>query len=299
MLDPRDLRPVQAPAEVGDLRSWTDVDLPGLGRRAEIYAWLPPGYDDDRADSGDQTQKRYPVLYLHDGHNLFLPERTFEGESWRVGQAMTSLAAQGIPAIVIGIPCHPQERGAEYTQYPHAEHGGGRAADYAAFLVDHLKPAVDAALRTRPEPEHTVVVGSSLGAVISAYLWLEHQDVFGGAGLFSPAFWWPGEQALLDLERELAQGTLQGRVYLDAGGHEEPGQPDIERAYVEDAERLLAALRRAQVPVRYVYDAAAYHFETAWAERFPAAAAWLLRGYAAAPPFFAAPADEAPQQAAK
>lgn len=281
MLDVRDLRPVQAPDEVGDLRSWADVELPGLARRAEIYAWLPPGYDD--------TDARYPVLYLHDGHNLFLPERAFEGETWQVGQAMASLAAQGIPAIVIGIPCHPERRGEEYTQYPHPEHGGGRAADYATFLVEHLKPAVDTSLRTRPEPEHTVVAGSSLGGVISAYLWLEHQDVVGGVGLFSPAFWWPGEQSLLDLERELAAGTLAGRVYLDVGGHEQPGEPDVERAYVENAERLLVALRRAQVPVRYLYDAAAYHVETAWARRFPEAAAWLLQGYAAAPPFFAAP----------
>ena len=290
LLDPAQLLPVHDPDGVdhGDLRSWRDVELPGLDRSAEIYAWLPPGYE-------EAPEERYPVLYLHDGHNLFLGSRTFEGASWRVGQAMSTLAADGIPAIVIGIPCHPEQRGEEYTQYPHPEHGGGRAADYATFLVEHLKPAVDATLRTLPGPEHTVVAGSSLGGVISAYLWLQHQDVFGGAGLFSPAFWWPGEQALTDLEQALATGSLRGRIHLDAGGHEQPDQPDIERAYVEDAERLLRALREAQVPVRYVYDSTAYHFETAWADRFPAAAAWLLQGYAAAPPFFADSADQGGQ----
>lgn len=279
LLDLAVLAPVHDPDGVdhGDLRSWRDVELPGLDRSAEIYAWLPPGYD--------ESDERYPVLYLHDGHNLFLRSRTFEGASWQVGEAMTGLAAQDIPAIVIGIPCHPELRGEEYTQYSHPEHGGGRAADYATFLVEHLKPAVDAALRTLPGPEHTVVAGSSLGAVVSAYLWLEHQDVFGGAGLFSPAFWWPGERALTDLEQALAAGTLGGRVHLDVGGHEQPDAPEIEQAYVRDAERLLGALREAQVPVRYVYDSSAYHFETAWADRFPAAAAWLLRH--APRPFFA------------
>lgn len=277
LLDLADLAPVHDPdgADHGDLRSWRDVELPGLDRSAEIYVWLPPGYD--------ETDERYPVLYLHDGHNLFLRSRTFEGSSWQVGEAMTGLAARGIPAIVIGIPCHPEQRSEEYTQYAHPEHGGGRAADYASFLVEHLKPAVDTALRTRPDPEHTVVAGSSLGAVVSAYLWLEHQDVFRGVGLFSPAFWWPGEQALTDLEQALAAGTLGGRVHLDVGGHEEPDRPEIEQAYVRDAERLLGALREAQVPVRYLYDSSAYHFETAWADRFPEAAAWLLRP---APPLF-------------
>lgn len=292
LLDPAHLLPVHDPdgEDHGDLRSWRDVELPGLGRSAEIYAWLPPGYD-------EQPDERYPVLYLHDGHNLFLRSRTFEGSSWQVGRAMTTLAdgsdgsdgSDGIRAIVIGIPCHPEQRGEEYTQYPHPEHGGGRAADYAAFLVEHLKPAVDATLRTLPGPEHTVVAGSSLGAVVSAYLWLEHQDVFGGVGLFSPAFWWPGEQALTDLEEALAAGTLSGRVHLDVGGHEQPDQPEIERAYVRDAERLLGALREAGVPVRYLYDSSAYHFETAWADRFPAAAAWLL--HHAPRPFFVDPAD--------
>lgn len=287
-LDLPPLEPVAAPEDLGDLRSWRDVELVGLGRHAEVYAWLPPGYDDpERAD------ERYPVLYLHDGHNLFLPERTFGGSSWRTGEAMQSLAAQGIPAIVIGVPCHPEERGEEYTQYPHPDLGGGRASDYATFLVDHLKPAVDATLRTRPGPEHTLTAGSSLGGVISAYLWLEHRDVFGGAGLFSPAFWWPGEQALVDLERELSSGSLTGRIYLDVGGHEQPGDPDVERRYVEDAERLLRALRTAGVPVRYVYDSAAYHFESAWAERLPEALGWLLQGYAAPPPPFVLAASDA------
>lgn len=271
MLTAAALLPVDAPASVGDLRSWRDVELPGLSRRDEIYAWLPPGYD--------RGTDRYPVLYLHDGQNMFLPERTAGGASWRVGEAMSALAAEGLCAIVIAVPCHAELRSEEYTQYRHGEDGGGRAADYATFLVEHLKPAVDAVLRTEPGPAHTVVAGSSLGGVVSAYLWERHPDVFGGAGLFSPAFWWVGEQAISDLEAAARVRGPGSRVYLDVGGHELPEDPAIEQAYVADAERVLGSLREAGVPVRYVFDSAAYHFESAWAERFPSAAAWLLAGY--------------------
>lgn len=275
ILDPARLRPLPGPRLRGDLRSWRDVGLPGLGRSAEVYAWLPPGYD--------ATDERYPVVYLHDGHNLFLPERAHGGGTWEVDAAMSDLARDGIPAIVVGVPCHPTERAEDYTQYPLPGEGGGRASAYATFLVDHLKPAVDAALRTRPGAEHTVTAGSSLGGVVSTYLWERHPDVFGAAGVFSPAFWWPGEQALLDLEASLP-GRSDGRVYVDVGGHEQHDDAEIERRYVADAERLVRSLRDAGVPVRYVYDSQAYHVETAWAERFPSALRWLLHGYAVAPP---------------
>jgi predicted alpha/beta superfamily hydrolase len=271
-----DLTAVDDPDVVGDLRAWPDVDLPGLDRRAEILVWLPPAYEGGA--------ERYPVIYLHDGHNVFLRSRAFADATWQVGETMTALSAAGCDAIVVAVPCHGELRHEEYTQYPHFEHGGGRAADYASFIVDHLKPAVDSALRTLPGPEHTMVAGSSLGGVVSAYLWERHPEVFGGAGLFSPAFWWAGEQALLDLEEAAGRDRVAPRVYLDMGGHEEPDEPEIERAYVEDAERLLGSLRRTAVPVRYVFDSAAYHSETAWAERFGSAAAWLLQGYAVAPP---------------
>lgn len=278
-LDTADLRPLRHPRLLGDLRSWTDVDLPGLGRSAEVYVWLPPGHD--------RGETRYPVLYLHDGDNAFLPERAFGGVCWEVDRAMTRLAEDGVPAIVVALPCHPGLRHEEYSQHPRPGVSPGRARDYARLLVEELKPAVDAALPTLPGPEHTVTAGSSLGGVVSAYLWEQHQDVFGGVGLFSPAFWWPGDDRIVqDLGAGLAAGRLRGRVHLDVGGHEQHDDPVIERLYVEHAEALRGHLVRAGVPVRYVYDSQAYHFEDAWARRFPAAAEWLLHGYAVPPPPF-------------
>ncbi|HHU08608.1 MAG TPA: alpha/beta hydrolase [Intrasporangiaceae bacterium] len=270
-LSPDDLTPVDDPDVVGDLRSWDGVDLPGLARAADIAVWLPRGYDD--------SDERYPVIYMHDGGNAFLRSRSYGGATWEVGEAMSALAARGFPAIVVAVPCHPEQRGEEYSQYPHPSLGGGRAEDYATFLVNHLKPAVDDALRTRQDPGSAIVLGSSLGGVVSAYLWQTRPDVFGGAGLFSPAFWWPGEQALVDLEESMRLRRKGARVYVDVGGREEPGEPDIEAAYVRDAERVVRGLREAQIPVRYVFDSAAIHFETDWAARFPAAVEWLLHGW--------------------
>ena len=270
------LVPVRSPGVSGDLRRWPVTPLPGLDRAAHLWVWLPPGYNDD--------DTRHPVVYLHDGDNLFLREASFAGEVWHVDRAMSALAAEGTTAIVVGVPCHPTRRGEEYTPLPHPELGGGRAEDYLRFLLDELKPAVDATLRTLPDREHTVVAGSSLGAVVSAHLWRRRPETVGGVGLFSPAFWWPGEQSLVDLEEAL-EGGLTGRVHLDVGGREDPADPEREQRYVADAERLLASLRRARVPVRYVFDAVAHHHETAWAGRVREALAWLLRGYAApAPP---------------
>lgn len=270
-LDPDDLTPLDDPEAVGDLRAWADIELPGLGRSAEIAVWLPPGYDDAR--------DRFPVIYMHDGGNAFLRSRSFGGATWSVGETMSSLAAQGVTAIVVAIPCSPDRRGEEYSQYPHEQLGGGRAEDYAAFLVDHLKPAVDIALRTQSGPEATVTVGSSLGGVVSAYLWQSRPEVFGGSGLFSPAFWWPGERALAELEESMSLRRKGARVYVDVGGREEPGEPEIEEAYVRDAGRVVRALHEARIPVRFVYDSAASHFESDWAERFPAAVRWLLRDW--------------------
>lgn len=257
--------------------------LPGLDRRSDIYVWLPPGYR--------RGGRRYPVVYLHDGGNLFDARTSFAGVTWRADEAFTWLHTQGIDAIAVGVPCSPDRRIEEYTPYLGDEvlardpTLGPPAGDaYVSFLTDHLKPWVDSALRTRPEREHTLTAGSSMGGVISLHAWLRRPDVFGGVGAFSTAFWVPGERHLADLERAVAAPHPPTRFYLDVGGQETPEDPARQLAYRTDTERVVAALQEADVPVRYTYDSAAPHVESAWAERLPSALAWLLRGYAVRPP---------------
>ncbi|WP_109473466.1 alpha/beta hydrolase [Ornithinimicrobium cavernae] len=269
---------------VGDLRVWRDVALPGLDRRSDIYVWLPPAYDRDR-------QSRYPVVYLHDGGNLFDPRVSFAGATWSADRALTALHEQGTDVIAVGIPCSPDHRIEEYAPYlghrvraDHPDLGTAHADAYVAFLTDHLKPWVDSSLRTRPDREHTLVAGSSMGGVVSMHAWVRRPDVFGGVGAFSSAFWVPGEAHLRDIEAAVSAPHPPSRFYLDVGGREEPEDPAAQSAYLRDTERVVAALRASETPVRYVYDSQAYHFETAWAERLPSALAWLSTGYAVTRP---------------
>nr|WP_306238086.1 alpha/beta hydrolase-fold protein [Ornithinimicrobium sp. HY1745] len=258
---------------VGDLRFWRDVPLPGLDRRSDLYVWLPPGYDRN-------SSRRYPVIYLHDGANLFDRKTAFIGVTWSADRALMSLHEKGIDVIAVGVPCSTDRRIEEYSPYHQVGIGGGDADAYVAFLTEHLKAWVDAALRTRPEREHTLTAGSSMGAVVSMHAWVRRPDVFGGVGAFSPAFWVPGEPHLRDIEAALHAPHAPTRFYVDVGGHEEPDNPTAQAAYVQDSERVVGALRAARAPVRYVYDSAAFHTESAWAERLPSALAWLLSGYA-------------------
>jgi hypothetical protein len=262
---------------VGDLRCWRGVPLPGLDRRSDIYVWLPPRYRRDR-------RSRYPVVYLQDGANLFDSRVSFSGVTWSADHALLALHEQGLDVIAVGVPCSPDRRIEEYSPYHRPGVGGGHADAYVRFLTDHLKPRVDAELRTLPDREHTMIAGSSMGGVVSMHAWVRRPDVFGGVGAFSTAFWVPGERHLRDIEAAVTAPHPPTRFYLDVGGREEPDTPELQSAYLQDAERILAALRASGTPVRYVYDSAAYHSESAWAERLPSALAWLLSGYAVTPP---------------
>lgn len=260
----------------GDLRVWRGLPLTGLRRRADVTVWLPPGYA-----AGAAAGRRYPVAYLNDGQNVFDPVTAFVGTTWQADRAGLALHEQGLDVVLVAIPSARTVRGAEYTPYANPHLGGGRADAYLRTVTDVVKPLVDAAVATSPGPQDTVIVGSSLGGVVSLHAWLSRPDVFGGAGVFSPAFWW-SPQNLTALDEGLRRPEIVAgarRVYLDVGGREVPGSPTVQAAYVRDTERAFSALREAGVPVRYVYDAVAAHSEPAWAERLPAALAWLLRGY--------------------
>lgn len=201
----------------GDLRVWRAVPLPGLGRRADITVWLPPGYR--------RSRRHYPVVYLHDGANLFDPRTAFAGATWQADEALELLHTQGMSTIAVGVPCSPNHRLEEYSPTlsadlvaSHPRRDEPRADVYVDFLTDHLKPWVDRTLRTRPEREHTLIAGSSAGAVVSLHAWLRRPDVFGAIGAFSPAFWVPGEAFLADLERAVAAPHPPTRFALDVGG---------------------------------------------------------------------------------
>ncbi len=159
----------------GQLVYWTDVPSAHLGPTRHIEVWLPPGYDDD-------ASTRYPVLYMHDGQNLFDPRIANTGIDWGVDEAVVGLVEEGVipPIIVVGV-WSTAERGPEYSPW----HG---APNYARFLIEELMPRVDAEFRTLGGPENTAVMGSSMGGLLSFYLVRNHPDVFGACGCVSTHF---------------------------------------------------------------------------------------------------------------
>jgi predicted alpha/beta superfamily hydrolase len=236
----------------------------------DVWVWLPPGYDTD-------TTRRYPVVYFQDGQNVFDRATSFLGIEWGVDETAGRLVRAGtVPAFIAVAMANTPDRMAEYTPAADARHGGGGAAAYGAFLVEELKPFVDATYRTDPRPSATAVVGSSLGANVSLWLGLERPDVFTRIGVVSPAAWFAGR----DLVRRTAAGQGAGlRVWIDIGGAEDTAQVG-RRAWVDDAAALRDALvargYREGRDLHYEEVPGARHDEAAWAARVDRMLAFLL-----------------------
>ena len=226
----------------------------------DVVVWLPGEYD---------SEKRYPVLYMHDGQNLFDAATSYAGE-WQVDETMERIAPEGFEAIVIAVPNMGAERIAEYSPFRDARVGGGRGDAYLAFLIETLKPDVDRNFRTRRDPEHTGIIGSSMGGLISLYAFLTRPDVFGFAGVMSPSLWF-GRGAIFTDVQQLP--SWQGRLYLDTGTAEGRGQVRQTR---EMARMLRRKAGHPRLQLRYVEDRGAGHNEAAWAGRFERAIRWLL-----------------------
>ncbi len=159
----------------------TDFSMPQFNRTRRIWIYLPPDYE--------TSGIRYPVLYMHDGQNLFDVRTAYSGE-WSVDETLNTLAASGkrVP-IVVGVDNGGGNRIGEYTPWKNTQYGGGDGEKYMQFIVETLKPHIDKIFRTLPDRENTGIMGSSLGGLISHYGALKYQSVFSKAGLFSPAYW--------------------------------------------------------------------------------------------------------------
>ena len=173
-----------------------------------MLLYLPASYN--------TGHKRYPVIYLQDGQNLFDPATAFGGKTWRAGEAMTLLAAAGMDAIVVA-PYHMEaQRIEEYNPFAHWRRGRGAA--YVEFVAETLKPIIDHDWRTVPDAGGTVIGGSSMGGLISLYAYCVRRDVFGGAMVMSPSLW-VANGAIYGVVRE--QLVPGGRLYVDNGTREQ------------------------------------------------------------------------------
>lgn len=274
----RDLAPRPAPRRSTaspSVRLASDsFPMPSLGRARRVWVYLPPGYATSR--------RRYPVLYLQDGQNVFDAATSFAGE-WGVDESLDSLAAAGDRgAIVVAVDHGGDRRLDEYDPWRNADPklGGGEGDAYVAFLVESLKPWIDRRYRTRRDPAHTGVMGSSMGGLIALYAALKRPDVFGRAGVFSCACWVADPQVYA-FARAARPGRTPARFYFASGARETPsGGP------ARDQRRVVDSLAAAGFPlgsaVRSVIAEDGAHAEWFWRREFPAAYRWLFAGPATA-----------------
>lgn len=246
----------------GDVRIHHGIRSQALGNQRNVRVYLPPGYEQN-------PDQRYPVLYVHDGQNVFDSATAAFGVEWGLDETAEHLIRSGqLPPMIIVAADNTPDRLAEYSPIPDPGHGGGKAEAYGRFLVDELKPFVDRQYRTKGDRENTGVMGSSMGGLVSLYLGFKHPSTFGLVGALSPSLWWADRQA----SRELVTSDGPDRIWLDAGTREGRdangnGVSDV----IDDTRALGHRLAEAgwiadnDLFYREVQDGT--HTEASWAER--------------------------------
>ena len=219
----------------------------------DIIVWLPPDYEKN-------VDKKYPVLYMHDGQNIIDPATANFGVDWQIDETATNLINQNKiePLIIVGINNTSDRR----TEYSHTELG----KTYMEFIVNKLKPFIDENYRTLKDRENTAVGGSSMGGLISFMMVWEYSSIFSKAICMSPAFKIDGRD-INYVRRVRADKMMRPpiEIYIDNGGKElekilAPGIDEMITVLVNRGFRL-----NENLFVEFDFDAA--HFESAWAER--------------------------------
>jgi predicted alpha/beta superfamily hydrolase len=260
----------------GALKMLRGLYSPQLDNRRDLLALLPPSY-------GTADSRRYPVIYMHDGQNLFDEATSYAGE-WQVDETMQTLAAEGIEAVVIGIPNMGVDRRHEYIPWRSKGESEGRGDAYLDFIVETVKPLVDASFRTLPGREYCMLAGSSLGGLISLYGFVRHPDVFGLVGAFSPAFG-PARMGIFPVIDRFRY--VPGRIYMDVGTEEAIGiedDPLKQEAFSREYLRMVREVKyrlgnkgyRDGEELCYIEEEGARHHESAWARRLPGALRFLF-----------------------
>lgn len=241
----------------------TIFEIPQLNRKRTIRLYLPPNYS---------TGGLFPVIYMHDGQNLFDNATSFAGE-WKVDEILDSLYTyRGFSAIVVAIYNDEKERINEYSPWKNDSLGiGGDGEKYVKFIVNTLKPFIDRHYRTLSGRENTAIMGSSMGGLISLYAALEYPDVFGKAAIFSPSLWFSPKMNIY-LQKYKRKKVQQ--LYFLAGEKEGAGM-------VEDLNRTLELLKNAGFDDEYYVKTKiapdGRHAEWFWSREFGEAIRYLFK----------------------
>jgi len=224
----------------------------------DVIVYLPPGYE--------TGSRRYPVLYLQDGQNLFDGATSFiPGMEWRVDETAQALIDGGEiePLIIVGIYNTGEQRVFEYTQTRDGRHKvGGKARQYGRMLVEELKPFIDSEYRTLTGPADTGLGGSSLGGLVALFLGLRHPKVFGKLAVISPSVWWDRRVIVKNVQQIRKKPDL--KIWLDMGT-KEGVFATRDAAILRDA--LVAKGWVLGTDLSYFEAQGGEHNEQAWAER--------------------------------
>lgn len=230
-----------------------------LDNDRDIIVYLPPGYD-------DHPDRKYPVLYMHDGQNIFDAATSFAGDEWRVDEAAQKLIKQGViePIIIVGIYNTPDRRD-EYDPGV----GPAEGTKYTRFVVEQVMPFIEKTYRVDTDRDKTAIAGSSLGGLISLYMARAHADVFGRCGVVSPALGYQEHRFLDSVQAEDKDWLKHVRLWVDMGTAEASvSSGNLALRHVHDLVAILdqAGLKRG-VDYQYMQVDGGRHNERAWADR--------------------------------
>jgi predicted alpha/beta superfamily hydrolase len=237
----------------------TNFYIPQLNRYRRIWVYLPESYY--------TTRKKYPVLYMHDGQNVFEDSTSFSGE-WGVDETLDTLGVKTKEVIVVAIDNGGEKRMNEYSPYDMQRFGKGEGDAYVDFLVKTLRPYINKNYRAKKCGKHNYIAGSSMGGLISFYAVLKYPKKFGGAGVFSPAFWIAPQ--IKDAVAERGK-KVKRKIYFFAGQKESESMvPDMLAIFNQ-----MNKTSRAKMTV--VVRSEGRHNEATWRAEFPLFYRWIMQ----------------------
>lgn len=248
----------------GNVKILSDrFSIPQLHTTRRIWIYLPPDYK--------TSSKRYPVIYMQDGQNLFDNATSYSGE-WGVDESMQNFAQKHqFEAIVVGIDNGGAERLDEYSPFENDKYKkGGEGNRYLEFMVKTLKPFIDKTYRTLPQAKNTAIIGSSMGGLISFFGGMNYPKIFGKVGIFSPSFWFVGKH-LKPFLNQNRRDLKHSRFYFVAGAHEGDYMPEKIKLV---ADSLKKHIPESQIHVKIDEDGT--HSESYWRREFSGAIRWLF-----------------------
>ena len=233
------------------------IEAPQLQTSKKIWLYLHENYA--------TSTKKFPVIYMHDGQNLFDAKTAYAGE-WQIDETLDSLKAE---VIVVGIEHGNEKRIDELTPFKNEKYGGGNANNYLDFIVLNLKPYIDATYRTKTGKYNTAIGGSSLGGLVSYYAALKYPKVFGKAIVFSPAFWINPEMYTLTENTK----KMKSKLYFMYGDNED-------ETMVADMERMIDLVNTTRCSCLHLTRTKVVpegkHNEKLWSKEFAKAYLWLF-----------------------